>query len=235
MRPFYNDLPFDVIKNNFYTDNTILSQIQLKLVVNDTLQSSEVLIDLEFDLLKVENNEICLLFHYNFTVEGMTAQIVLNYSETRYLNKTQILNFTLKAENDAFKISELQAAYDTVSNNVIVTVVLSMTGLVIGLFLPKFIGLEIIITMQLIFYSQLLIYDFEKWPVGFVQFNNLKAATGYNEFLNLTEYTPMTVVSKKYHKLTLHKTLIENFNLNFIVLIVFVAVFYLTVFLRSNQ
>lgn len=61
--------------------------------------SSEVLMDLEFDLLKVENNEIWLMFHYNFTVEGMTAQIILNYSETRYANKTQILNFTLKGEN----------------------------------------------------------------------------------------------------------------------------------------
>lgn len=57
------------------------------------------MMDLEFDLLKVENNEIWLIFDYNFTVEGMTAQIMLNYSETRYANKTQIFNFSLKGEN----------------------------------------------------------------------------------------------------------------------------------------
>lgn len=61
--------------------------------------SSEVMMDLEFDLLKVENNEIWLIFYYNFTVEGMTAQIMLNYSETRYANKTQTFNFSLKGEN----------------------------------------------------------------------------------------------------------------------------------------
>lgn len=92
-----------------------------------------------------------------------------------------------------------------------------------------------IVTMQLIFYSQILIDDFDKWPVGFVQFEQLKVATGYNDFLNLTEYTPTTIVSKKYNKLTLHKTIIENFNLNFIILVVFTTFFYITVSLRSNQ
>ena len=91
-----------------------------------------------------------------------------------------------------------------------------------------------IITIQLIFYSQLLIDDFDKWPAGFSQFNQLKAATGYNELFNLTEYTPVTVISKKYNKLTMHKTIIENFNLNFIILIVFATLFYMTVFFRSN-
>lgn len=55
-----------------------------------------------------------------------------------------------------------------------------MLGLLIGLVLPKFIGLETLITLQLIFFSQLLISDFELWPVGFSQFSNLKIATGYN-------------------------------------------------------
>jgi hypothetical protein len=53
-----------------------------------------------------------------------------------------------------------------------------MTGLVIGLFVPKFIGLETIITMQLIYYSQLLISDLDKWPLGFTYFTYFKVASG---------------------------------------------------------
>lgn len=55
-----------------------------------------------------------------------------------------------------------------------------MLGLLVGLVLPKFIGLETLITLQLIFYSQLLLSDFGLWPIGFSQFENLKIATGYN-------------------------------------------------------
>ena len=174
-------------------------------------------------------------FDYNFTIEDMQAQIILNYSQTRYVNKTQTLNFTMKGDNQAFKISLLEASYNTVSNNVIVTMALCLAGLLVGLFVPKFIGLEMVLTLQLIFYSQMLVYDFEKWPVGFLQFNNFKAATGYNEFFSLTELTPSTVISKKYNQLILHKTIIENFNLSFVILLVFAAVFYLTTFLRSQQ
>jgi hypothetical protein len=37
--------------------------------------------------------------------------------------------------------------------------ILNIVGLLIGLWTPKFIGLESILTLQIIFYSQLLIYD----------------------------------------------------------------------------
>ncbi len=55
--------------------------------------------------MKIDNNEIYLSFGYNFTVEGLKAQIKLNYSETRYVNRTQLLNFTLKGDYEALKFS----------------------------------------------------------------------------------------------------------------------------------
>ena len=112
----------------------------------------------------------------------------------------------------------------------------SIIGLVIGLFVPKFIGLEAILTMQLIFYSQMLIVDNEKWPLGFViQFKYLKTATGYNEMIELTSYLALSNFDKKYDKLSIHKTIIENFNINFCIVLFVALLFYLAVFLRSRK
>ena len=69
-----------------------------------------------------------------------------------------------------------------------VTTLLGLIGLVIGLFLPKFIGIETIISLQLIFYSQILIINPEDWPVGFFYLKYLKMSTGYNDFIFLTSY-----------------------------------------------
>ncbi len=52
--------------------------------------------------------------------------------------------------------------------------------LIIGLLAPKYIGLEGVLTLQLIFYSQLLVYDIRAWPVGFSVFNYFRYANGYN-------------------------------------------------------
>lgn len=67
---------------------------------------------------------------------------------------------------------------------------MSMLGLLVGLFVPKFIGLETILTMQLIYYSQLLISKLDKWPVGFAYFNYLKVASGFSSVMRLTQYVP---------------------------------------------
>ncbi len=64
--------------------------------------------------------------------------------------------------------------------------------------------------------------------MGFLQFANLKAATGYNEVLKLTEYAPVTNLTKKYYRLFLHKTVLENLNMSFVVLTAFASLFYVT-------
>ena len=87
-------------------------------------------------------------------------------------------------------------------------VILSVLGLLVGLFVPKFIGLESIITIELIYYSQLLISDASKWPVGFSQFKYLKAATGYNDLISLTYYLPSNNMNLKLSKLYVQKTII---------------------------
>jgi hypothetical protein len=61
--------------------------------------------------------------------------------------------------------------------------ILIVLSLVIGLIAPKFIGLELILTLQLIYLSQLLIYDIKNWPFGFVMLKSLRYSTGSNELL----------------------------------------------------
>ena len=69
--------------------------------------------------------------------------------------------------------------------------------LFLSLFTPKFIGLEIILTLQLIFFSQILIYENSKFPVGFLFLSNLKYTTGFNQIFDFTEYLPKTDASRK--------------------------------------
>jgi hypothetical protein len=56
----------------------------------------------------------------------------------------------------------------------------------------KFIGIEAIITLQLIFYSQTLITPISKFPVGLVSLQFLKYANGYNEIFSITSYHTKT-------------------------------------------
>ena len=72
----------------------------------------------------------------------------------------QTLNFVIKGSNDPLEYSQFGPFYKNVEQGILVSTILSMAGLLVGLFVPKFIGLETIITMQLIYYSQLLIADF---------------------------------------------------------------------------
>jgi hypothetical protein len=106
--------------------------------------------------------------------------------------------------------------------------------LLISLFLPKFIGLELTIILQLIFYSQLLISDFRKWPLGFSQFTSLKIATGFNDLFRISEYMPLTEVSRKFDKITLKYFVFENFNLSFIILLFVNVLFYAITFKRHK-
>jgi hypothetical protein len=51
------------------------------------------------------------------------------------------------------------------------------------MFAPKWIGLEVMQVIQLIFFSQLLITDVENWPMAFAVFNYFKFSNGVNNIL----------------------------------------------------
>jgi hypothetical protein len=59
----------------------------------------------------------------------------------------------------------------------------------IGLFTPKYIGLEAILTLQLIYYSLILVLDSKKYPIGFNTFKYFKYSNGYNEILNISYFS----------------------------------------------
>jgi hypothetical protein len=50
-----------------------------------------------------------------------------------------------------------------------------------------------------------LIANFDEWPLGFSQFKSLDMATGYNNFFLISEYLPLTDISKKFNKIHLKK------------------------------
>lgn len=80
----------------------------------------------------------------------------------------------------------------------LVIIGLNFIAILISLLSPKFIGLETILTLQLIFYSQLLIDNPSKWPIGFSCFKYLKFASGFNKIFNFTDYQTLSVNTKKF-------------------------------------
>ena len=99
-----------------------------------------------------------------------------------------------------------------------VQTILNLFLLLVGLISPKFIGLESILTLQSIFYSQLLIVNVSRVPPGFVFLKSLKYASGYNDIIQWTNLSLESAIAKKMNLLEINKLAIENFNINFIIL-----------------
>lgn len=66
------------------------------------------------------------------------------------------------------------------SSGAMIQGILMLALLGIGLLAPKYIGLEGMVTLQLIFYSQLLIEDNKAWPTEFNIFKNFRFINGFN-------------------------------------------------------
>jgi hypothetical protein len=148
-----------------------------------------------------DDKGMTLLFDYSFTVENIKAKIIINYDKTRYVKTPQELKFTLSGVNNPLFYRSNLSSYNSISIVLCVGTGLSIIGLLIGLMTPKYIGLESILTLQLIFYSQLLISDPSKWPIGFVYLKYLKFSTGFNNIFTYTDYLPFSVMTKKFHHL----------------------------------
>jgi hypothetical protein len=168
---------------------------------------------------------LVLQFEYKFTIEGLSARAIFDYSQTRYLNDTQELKFIMKGSNAPLTFTSNLDTYKTISIVICITTVFSLVCLMFGLISPKFIGVEMLMTLQLIFYSQILIINTEKWPAGFLYLKYLKFTSGYNNLFNLTSYSQFGADSIKHWHLAMKKTFIENFNLNFVILFLITIVF----------
>ena len=220
-----SSLPFDFTTNEFQPSSTYVKLfiIESESPLKETEISETTLQDLSL------NKDMVLEFDYSFTVEKLKARIEIDYSQTRYLHYVQTLTFQLDSMNSPLIYSANIETFTTISIVLCVGTALSMVGLIIGLCSPKYIGLESLLTLQLIFYSQLLIANPSKWPVGFMYLKYLKFSSGYNEILSVTQYVPYTVDAKKLYQLDMKKTIVENFNINFTLLalsfLVFVIVF----------
>jgi hypothetical protein len=114
-------------------------------------------------------------------------------------------------------------------------IILNIICFLIGLMSFKFIGVESILTLQIVYLCQLLIFDISYWPSGFSFLKNLKYSFGFNDVLNNTEYRLFNTLAKKMHVLQIKKLLIENFNTNFLILAVSFLLFLVFSILRKNR
>ena len=111
--------------------------------------------------------------------------------------------------------------------------ILSLIILAVGLIAPKFIGLEMTLTLQFLFFSQFLVQDVDYWPIAFLYLSYMKYSSGYNTILDFTDYEQRNINSVKYAKLKMKKTIVENFNTSFVILIVATLLFSITALLNK--
>ena len=87
----------------------------------------------------------------------------------------------------------------------LINTLLAIVNLIGGLLSNKLIGLECVLTIQLIFYSQLLVNPWQNFPAGFMFLKDLKFINGYNNILKLSEYFPLTLIERKYYYFSVQK------------------------------
>lgn len=84
--------------------------------------------------------------------------------------------------NQALKFYAYESYYDGIEITMFVNTIITNFILFIGLLSKKYIGLECMLTLQLIYYSQLLATPWNKFPVEFQSLKYLKYVNGYNLF-----------------------------------------------------
>jgi hypothetical protein len=119
-------------------------------------------------------------------LENTDAKIHLNYKQTYYQDYIQTIDFKMKGYNKPLRFEGRIPVFQSIGSGILIGAAVSMLLLVLGLITPKFIGLETIITLQLIFFSQILIYDNSKFPVGFLFLSNLQYTAGFNEIIDFS-------------------------------------------------
>ena len=103
----------------------------------------------------------------------------------------------MKGSNASLKVISNPSAYTTLGYLTLVSLILSIVSLLLGFMTPKFIGLESILTLQLLYYSRLLIVDIQRWPPGFSFMNYFKFTSGFNDIFQFTQYQSTTTIAKK--------------------------------------
>ncbi len=177
-----SSLPFEVLTDNFSPHTT-----HVRLFIIDSQSPYKETEIMDTNLLDLTTSKSMILeFSYSFTAEALSARIAIDYGKTRYSNYVQQLKWVIDGINSPLIFSDKLATYGTISIMLCVGTVFGMIGLFVGVLSPKYIGLESLLTLQLIFYSQMLIADPQKWPIGFMYLKYLKFSSGYNDIFKLS-------------------------------------------------
>ncbi len=149
----FASLPFDLATDQFMPPTTY---VRLFLVTSQSpYQETEIFDTKLLDL--TSSKDMVLEFSYPFTAEALNAKITIDYDKTRYASHIQDLKWKIKGINNPLIYSKKLATYGTISIVLCVGTAFGMIGLFVGILSPKYIGLESLLTLQLIFYSQMLI------------------------------------------------------------------------------
>jgi hypothetical protein len=176
--------------------------------LNMTIKVNGTDLLLPHTLMSVQDNEITLLIEYDATIECSSTKIDFNLTETIYTPEDSEVIFNACGDNEPLKISKYTEMFQKTEYVYVAVGFLVLLLLGVGLCTPKYIGVEAISTLQLIYYSCLLITDVNKIPVGFKTFVAFKCSTGFNYFFNYTHLLIDTNFTKKVFWMTLQKTTI---------------------------
>lgn len=173
------NLPFAITYDHLI-DSTNTQRLNMTITVNET----DVV--LSNTLISVTDNEISLLVEYDMTIECQPTTIDIDLTETIYTPEKAQVKFNVCGDNEPLIISEYSAVFLKTEYVYIGVGLLLLVLLGVGLCTPKYIGVEAISTLQLVYYSCLLVTDVHKYPVGFRTFVTFKYSTGFNDIFEYT-------------------------------------------------
>lgn len=154
--------------------------------LNMTVRVNETDVLLSNTLMSVQDNEITLLIEYDMTIECQVSTIDIDLTETIYTPEKSQVQFDACGDNEPLVMSQYSAMFLKTEYVYIGVGLMVLLLLGVGLCTPKYIGVEAISTLQLIYYSCLLVTDVEKYPVGFRTFVTFKYSIGYNDIFEYT-------------------------------------------------
>lgn len=153
------------------------------------------------------------------------------------ISSNNLLQFQLRGSNFPLVISAFNDKYEKVSQIYFYLIIVFYAFGFCMLFSDKFIGVEAMNSLQVVFFSLLLIKDSNSWPEAFSTFLSFKLTTGLNHivFKQINSENMLNPSFNKFRYLGIHDYFILNNIVNFIILLISSTVFLVLYIIRSKK
>jgi hypothetical protein len=130
-----------------------------------------------------ENGQIVIEIEYIESIEDSMIQLFFAYEKQHLISEDHTMRFQLKGKNYALVISGFIDKYEEIYKIQVYIVICFYLFLIVFLLSDKFIAVEGLNSLQMVYFSLLLIYQNADWPQAFSTVLPLKYSMGFNQMI----------------------------------------------------